>query len=353
MANPAELAKVADTLSRDEIAGRLLQVCDRWIYTTCLCFALDLEEQNKSTFRYQYSVFQIEYSRNLLFQSGRQMDQIFQALIDRTRGPLNLDRIKTIFGDKHRPHYDKRKKNPTRWGVTVENPAYDVTIFKVHYGKMTLKIYTKGERVLRVEVIVHNTKEFRWGRSLPCFPQIVLRLRGILEGFLNAVGCMDACFVSDDTLESLPQPALVGRTKVGCIDLNKLRIRRVVDVVLALASSPTGFTASELARQVQTMTGQSDCLYDPRRAAYDIKKLRAKGMVQKIGNSRHYEPLLQGLRALTALVALRERVMRPLLAASLRSPLDSKLPNPTPLDKHYENLRLGMRHLFTELGIAV
>jgi hypothetical protein len=162
---------------------------------------------------------------------------------------------------------------------------------------------------------------------------------------------MDACFVGDDTLESLPQPALVGRTKVGGIDLNKLRIRRVVNAVLALASSPTGFTASELAQQVQSMTGQSDCFYDARRAAYDIKKLRAKGMVQKIGNSRHYEPLLQGLRALTALVALRERVLRPLLAASLRSPLDSKLPNP--LDKHYENLRLGMRHLFTELGIAV
>jgi hypothetical protein len=84
-------------------------------------------------------VFQIEYSRNLLFHSGRQMDEIFQVLIDRTRGPLNLDRIKTIFGDKNRPHYDKRKKNPTRWGVVVENPTYDVTIFKVHYGKMTLK----------------------------------------------------------------------------------------------------------------------------------------------------------------------------------------------------------------------
>jgi hypothetical protein len=25
----------------------------------------------------------------------------------------------------------------------------------------TLKIYTKGERVLRIEVIVHNTKELR------------------------------------------------------------------------------------------------------------------------------------------------------------------------------------------------
>jgi len=76
----------------------------------------------------------------------------------------------------------------------VETPTYDLTVFKVHYGKMTLKIYTKGERVLRVEVIVHNTKEYRWGRSLPCFGDIVVRLRDILERFLNAVGCLDACF---------------------------------------------------------------------------------------------------------------------------------------------------------------
>jgi hypothetical protein len=350
--NIADLAQVADTLSRNEIAGPLLQVCERWIYTTCLCFALDLEEQQRTTFHYQYSVFQIEYSRNLLFHSGRQMDEIFQVLIDRTRGPLNLDRIKTIFGDKNRPHYDKRKKNPTRWGVVVENPAYDVTIFKVHYGKMTLKIYTKGEHVLRIEVIVHNTKEYRWGRSLPCFPQIVIRLRGILERFLNAVGCMDACFVSDDTMENLPQPTHVGQTAVGGIDLNKPRMRRVADAVLALSSSPTGFTASELAEKVRAMSGEPASEYGARRAAYDIKKLRGKDMVRKIGASRRYEPLHQGLRALTALVVLREKVIRPLLAASTRLQPHSKLSHPTPIDQHYENLRAGMRSLFIELGVA-
>jgi hypothetical protein len=57
--NITNLAQVADTLSRNEIAGRLLQVCEGWIYATCLCFALDLEEQQRSTFHYQYSVFQI------------------------------------------------------------------------------------------------------------------------------------------------------------------------------------------------------------------------------------------------------------------------------------------------------
>jgi len=350
--NAADLAKVADTLSAQRTAERLRQLCERWIYSTCLCFALDLEEQKRSAFQYQYSVYQLEYSRNLLFCSGRQMDEIFQALIDRTRGPLNLDGVRTIFGDKKRPHYDKRKKNPTRWGVVVETPAYDVTIFKVHYGKMTLKIYTKGERVLRIEVILHNAREYRWGRSLPCFPDIVLRLRGILERFLNAVGCMNTCFVSDDLLEQLPEPTQVGETKVGGIDLNKLRMRRVAEAVLALSASPAGFTASELAQQVRSMSGHPESEYGARRAAYDIKKLRGKAIVHKIGNSRRYESIPQGLQALTALLLLREKIIRPLLAASSRPQPPSQPAHPTPTDHHYESLRSGMRLLFTELGMA-
>ena len=352
MTNAARLAQVADTLSQPETAGCLRQLCERWIYTTCLCFALDLEEQKRSVFSYNYSVFQMEYSRNLLFQSGSQMEQVFQALIDRSRAPLDLDRVKTIFGDKKRPHCGTRKKNPTRWGVVVETPAYDMTVFKVHYGKMTLKIYSKGERVLRIEVIVHNTKAYRWGRSLPAFPEIVGRLHGILERFLDAVGCINACFVSDETLENLPLPAKLGQTKVGGIDLNKPRMRWVAEAVLALSPSPVGFTSSDLAQQVRSMSNQPETDYGPRRAAYDIKKLRAKGMVRKIGKSRRYEPLPEGLRSLTALMVLREKIIRPLLAASGQPEPPARPTHPTPVDHHYENLRTGMRCLFTELGIA-
>src|ERR1700686_3987148 len=350
--NAAELAQVADTLSQSETAGRLRQLCERWIYTACLCFALDLEEQEKSAFHYSYSVFQMEYSRNLLFRSGGQMDQVFQALIDRSRAALDLDRVKTIFGDKKRPHSDTRKKNPTRWGVVVETPDYDTTIFKVHYGKMTLKIYSKGEHVLRIEVIVHNTKAYRWGRSLPAFPEIVGRLKGILERFLDAVGCINACFVSDEALEKLPQPAQIGKTKVGGIDLNKPRMRRVAEAVLALSASPAGFTASDLARQIHSMSGQPESEYGPRRAAYDIKKLRAKGMVCKIGKSRRYEPVPEGLRSLTALLVLREKIIRPLLAASGKPESGITPAHPAPIDYRYENLRSEMKNLFRELGIA-
>ena len=229
-------------------------------------------------------------------------------------------------------------------------------MFKVHYGKMSLKIYTKGERAqrapLRIEVIVHNTSAYRWGRSLPCFGEIVNRLREILERFLNAVGCMDACLVADETLENLPLPTQVGKTKVGGIDFNQPRMRRVAEAVLALSTSPAGFTASELAQKVRAVSGEAESAYGPRHAAYDLKKLRGKGMVRKIGTSRRYEPELAGLRAITALLVLREKVIRPLLAASQRPEPQIKANHPTPVDQHYEHLRVGMRDLFTVLGIA-
>lgn len=75
-------------------------------------------------------------------------------------------------------------------------------------------------------------------------------------------------------------------------------------------------------------------------------------MLRKIGASRRYEPVPEGLRAMTALVVLREKVIRPLLAASSQPEPQSKLANPTPIDHCYENLRVGMRDLFTALGVA-
>jgi len=47
----------------------------------------------------------------------------------------------------------------------IERPQWNLTIFKVRFGLLTLKGYTKGERVLRFEAIVHNTKQLGCGRT--------------------------------------------------------------------------------------------------------------------------------------------------------------------------------------------
>jgi hypothetical protein len=309
-----------------------------------------LEEQQRTGFHYEYSIYQIEYSRNLQFQSGASMDQVFQYLIDRTRTALDLDQVKTIFGFRKRPC--RRKLRQARYGVVVETPTYDLTVFKVHFGKLTLKIYTKGEHILRIEVIVHNTKELSCGRSLPNFPTIVKMLRGMLERFLNVLQCMNTCFIADDLLETLPRPSQVGKTKVGGIDYNQPRIRTLTWAVLALSAAPKGFTASDLAEKVCHLTAVKSSPYTPRQAAYDLKKLRGKGFVEKIDSSHHYRLFTQGIRALTALIVLRDKILKPLLASCCQRKRGPKPNNPTVLDTHYERLQIDMQQLFKDLGFA-
>ncbi|WP_205078110.1 hypothetical protein, partial [Pelotomaculum propionicicum] len=79
------------------------------------------------------------------------MEQVYQRVIDLTRGSLDIRTIKTIFGWKHRPcHRQKQGQSPSQPKLTVEKPTYNLTVFKVHFGKLTLKMYDKGERVLRI-----------------------------------------------------------------------------------------------------------------------------------------------------------------------------------------------------------
>jgi hypothetical protein len=54
----------------------------------------------------------------------------------------------------------------------------------------------------------------------------------------------------------------------------------------------------------------------PRRAAYDLKKLRGKKIVRRIGQTRRYESMPKGLKAMAALVVLRDKAIKPLLAAA-------------------------------------
>lgn len=351
ISKPADLAKIADTLSDSRTVGHLSQVCERWIYSSCLCFALDLEEQQRSGFRYQYSVYQVEYSRNLIFHLGGQMEQIFQGLIDRTRARLDVKRLKTIFGRKGRPHRDRQGK-PPRLEVVVETPTYDLTIFKLHFGKLTLKAYTKGEHILRFEAIVHNTKDLGCGRVLDRFPKIVIRLRQILEQFLNNVYCMDATFISDDTLDQLPTPSQVGKTRVGGIDMNKPRTRTVLGAALALACSPKGFTVRQFADVVRSMRKTTVPDYDPRRATYDLKKLRSKDLLIKAVNSRRYQVPPPAVRMIAALVILREKILRPILAGTGKPRMGRKPKNWSPIDEHYEAVRQGMFTLMDDLRIA-
>jgi hypothetical protein len=347
----AQLAEIADTLYSAETIGRLIQMCERWIYSACLCFGLSLEDQERTGFHYDYSIYQAEYSRNLVFARGSVMEEIFQGIVDRTRSRLDVKRLKTIFGAKQRP-YRRKGKKPPRLEVVVERPTYDLTVFKIHFGKFTLKMYTKGEHVLRIEAIVHNVRATRWNRSLPKLPDIVSRLKEMLSRFLEVIHCVAVSYIADTTLETLPKSSRVGRARVGGIDINNPRMRAVIEAVTGFAAAPNGFRASDIAARVQEIMGNSKDTYTSRKAAYDLKKLRGKNVICRVGKSRRYEIVPDGLRAVIALLVLRDKVIKPVLAGAGKPRRGRKHKNQNPIDDHYEVIQFQMRSLFQLIGVA-
>ena len=349
IADPAGLARIADALSQHATVGRLGQVCQRWIYSACLCFGLDLDEQQRSGFGYGFAVYQLEYSRNLIFADGARMQRVFDAVVDRTRSRLDVPKIRTVFGTAQRPR--RTRRNSSMIEAAIETPTYDLTVFKLHFGRLTGKAYTKGERVLRFEAIAHNTAELRCGRMIEKFPEIVTQLACIAERFATALDCVDTGFIADGILDELPTGSTLGATRVGGVDLNKKRMRDALSAVLALAPAPHGFTVGEFAAKVRAMTGASAAAYSIRQAAYDLRKLRGKQLVDKPARTRRHRVPALAARTIAALLTLRDQVIAPILAA-VRSPRMGRKPaHWTRVDRDYERIRIDMQTLFTDIAL--
>src|SRR5262249_50718227 len=197
---------------------------------------------------------------------------------------------------------------------------------------------------------VHNTRELRCRRDLGHFGEIITRLAGMAGRFATALDCAGISFLPDDILDQLPLPSQLGATRTGGIHLNKPRIRAALSAALALTAAPRGFTAAEHAAKVATMTGQAG--YTTRQAAYDLRKLRGKGLADKPGRSRRYYIPPGAAPTITALLALREQVTGPILAG-VRTPRMGRTPaHWTRIDRRYESPRIGMQDLCHDLGIA-
>ena len=100
------------------------------------------------------------------------------------------------------------------------------------------------------------------------------------------------------------------------------------------------------------MTGQSDSEYSARLAAYDLKKLRGKHLITKMGRSRRYELSQSSMRTIAAVQILRDHVIRPVLAGVRRTHRHAPPILSPALDRHYQRLCLDFQPGFEELGIA-
>ena len=339
------LGRIADTYSK----GQLESVCNRWIYK-CLWFGLNQEEQQRSGFKYQYSIYQVEYSRNLLFKRGTQLDEMYQNLITLSRERLDIKRVKTILGRKYRPH--NRGKKGSGLEIRIEKPDYNLTIFKIHFGKLTLKLYDKGERILRAEVVVHNAKELKCKRSVSNFEEIVSKLRSIMNNFMDNLCYTHVSLLSDGSLEQLTNPTQRGKQRLAGVDINKKRNIAVMECVLALAVKPGGYSAKDISVLMkERLDKKQSSAYTPVKAAYDIRKLRGKALVGKTGKTRKYKTTKKGIETIVGILCVTQKMLPTILSSVNKTVLSENPEEMSELDNRYIKIKDEINAICQSYGI--
>ena len=323
--NGKRLTQIAETL---KTKGQLEQVCQRWIYS-CLWFVMDAKQQRDTGFNYNFSIYQIEYSRNLLFKRGRQMDAVYQTIIDQTRCDLDIKRLKTIFGKKRRPYNHKSTAPAPK--VCIETPDYNLTVFKIHFGRLTVKLYDKGDRTLRAEVVVHNTKDLKCKRGLDSFGQITEKLETIMGSFLSNINYAHIATIDDGTFEQVAQPTQQGDTRLAGVNFNSKRIRQVAVVLLALSVKPGGFTSKDLCDQIRARFNPN---YTCRNASYDLRKFRGKHLVTKLKGRIRYVTTMKGTSTIAAILCLMTKQMPALVTVTNSAYNQIETNHLAEMDKH-------------------
>jgi hypothetical protein len=339
-----KLSRIADTLKHQ---GQLEKVCQRWVYG-CLWFALDYEGQKKTGFSYRFSVYQVEYSRNFLFKRGRQLDEVYQHIINLTRQRIDIPYLKTLLGRKNRPYITKGHSSVPE--VQVQTSDYNLTVFKIHVGKLTLKLYDKGERTLRAEVVAHNTKELGCKRSLEYFEAMVVKLNELMGTFINNITYAHAAIIDDATMENLSKPVQTGKTRLAGITLTNKRNVALMESVLALMLYPQGFSCIDLKEMMRKKRFKD---YTINNARYDMRKLKGKTFVQKIKGKQKYQATKSGIQNISAVLCVWKQELKPFLTMVNKKSIDEQSKELNIIETHFCNARKEIHSISNLYGIRI
>ena len=115
--------------------------------------------------------------------------------------------------------------------------------------------------------------------------------------------------------EKLHRPGVVDDRRVSALRFGDPRIQALLAALLAFRLLPMGFANRELRERVAALLGVSADAYGPGRASYDLRRLRLRGLVERIPRSHRYRVTEAGQRVALCYCRGQRRVLGPALSA--------------------------------------
>lgn len=274
-----------------------------------------------------------------------------ERLLDLNRTIGRPDSLSVIFGKR----ITKRSIAGLKTQITDRGFAHPA--IRSHYKRSSIKQYVRDHLLLRTEVTSYHTPDLGVNKSVEHLPKLRSIMQPVNERYLDVQQDVLETYVDRGELERLREPTVSdsGRRTPG-LKLDDPRLLALMQALVRFAPLASGgaFRTKDLHEHAAAAQGKTTEAYTLSQLRYDLSKLRAKGLVQKVAGTQTYRLAPEGYRLCVLFLKLFHKIYAPLASATL-----SPLPSPSsafplsPLDTLYTAVDRALQELCTHIGLKL
>lgn len=344
--DPEALQQLADSLTAQD----LIACAQKWLARFTAFFTP--QERRQAGVQHRLFFAQVEYCDNLIFYRRAAVDELEHRLLDANRTIGQPYKLTVIFGRRITKHHNGKLQTVIE-DLNLPNP-----VIRSHYKHGFLKQYIRDSRILRTESATNNIYEdYGITKDVANLPQLRHKLAQIVDRYLDVQQDVLETFIERGQLRQLSQPTVLPNGKrVPGLKLDHPRQLALLQALVRFCYLAAGgtFTTADLHPQVAQALGVTTADYKLGSIRYDLSKLPAKGLVEKLPHSRRYRLLPQGYEICLVYLKLFQKIYAPLIAGILE-PFsgDRRLPaeNRSQIDKLYLAVVTALDNLVDAIGL--
>src|SRR5438477_1403172 len=336
----AALQAAADRLSPQIIQKQL----DYWTLILGPKFTRAARKQiNLSRF---YAIGQIEYCRNFIFKRNFPIHKIFERSCEIGLWRLAADKVARIFG--------------VRVTRRMRGQLYSL-LDKLDHGHHVLRVYCKGlvgrmyekfSTFLRLEICVNRLKDLGLKKGLDNLETVRQRLISVTDRFAGFEAESLNVHVDFPLFQRLALPIVSGKTKIPGIKIHDTRIIRLMEVLLNAGTQLNGWRTAQIHQAILTAFGLSPDTYGLTQLRYDLRKLRAHGLLERDGRRYCYRLTEKGAKVALMMTLFHKRVCGPLANSLFHHRTDQRSTPNTKIETAYHNADKAIQRVVDLLAAA-
>jgi len=336
--DPQALQAAADKLDSAALEKRL----NYWSWLLCPKFS---EKDRKAVpLDRKYSIHQIEYCRNFIFKRHFPIHKIFEHSCEMGLFRLTANKVAHIFGTR----VTKRLKGKLH--SVLEKLDHGHHVLRIYCRKLVGRMYEKFSTFLRVEVCVNRMKDLGLKKGLENLECLRQKLVAITDRFAGFEAQSLNVHVDFPLFQRMALPIMAGKTKIAGIKIHDTRMMRLMEVLLNGGTQLNGWRSVDIHQAILTTFGLSAANYTLTQLRYDLRKLKAHGLLERIGRAYCYRLTDKGVKAALMFILFHKRVCGPLANSLFHHQPDENLKPASKLENAYYKADRAIQQVLDQLA---